>query len=536
MTRTRGNDTNLHPRLAVVRLGPDDRALVRDALTPQAFVVDRKVLEEQALAAAERRHEDEAEAVAVADRELQDLEEQRLAAEIALADVSSERDRLTEAAEWCAEQPDRAAASEAQVAVISAEIAAQSRRTREATKTLERVLEQRAAADAALEDARRELSGLGATGIDETDVRRQMEEASHDLRAASTEYQKATDELARALAAETELDRGTDDSAPATAEFTGADQFHAMGRALRAKFEPAGADRVVVTPTDRDHVRAEVRAAQERADSAARQLAAARQRIEGFETELVARSTDDDARNTRHEAALALEAQVLSVERQLAEAEADARSQVDVATRALSRSELALERERQASRDRRRRLLELAELVPESQRPPAPAPTEPVAAAAALATSLRDLIVPLQEETVARRRTLRVLHASCDAMAAEIDLRRARQRVVLAEDRRTALRGLLAGVDSLLVLDDVLGLDGDGLVDVAEFDELEDHRPVLALTDDVRVIGWAIELPAARGRVAHPSEVWSFVEVDLTAAAPSAAPVPDPQPEPTLFR
>lgn len=524
MSRTRGTTSNLHRRLTVAWLDAGERASLTAALPNHVLVVGRGMLHDLATRAAERRRELEAGTDAALEDEVHAIDARRTSAERELQDLLSEQRRLREAAEWCELQPRAAADHGARIEALTAELDDHSRTAREATRRLERVLEQRAAAEAALEDARRELDGLGATGIDETDVRRQMEAASHELRATTTEYQEAMKDLARSRATVGELEeQSARNESVAVPEAAEVDQFQAMGRALRAKFETSTACTETLDHTDLARARADLDRAQERADEAAQRLSTVRRRIDGFETELTARTDDGEARDSRHDAAVALEAQVSSVERQLAEAEAEARSDVEEATRSVSRAELALERLRQEEPNRRRKLTELARLVPDLEL--AGDGDELLDHAGPIARALRELAEPMQADVDRAATTVESASAEHDEKLSALNRRRAGRMALLPEDRRAALRTLIGDETGVVLLDDVVGLEDAELLDVEDLEAVEAAGPMVVLTGDGDVAAWAIELPYEQGRLGSPSELWS-----LTAPDPAIPPTTTDRP------
>ncbi len=532
MSRVRSIVSQLHPRLTVAWLDTDARSVLSAELASQGLRVDRALLDDHAADAAQRRREMERVTDAALEEKLRVLDARRAAADLALEDLVTEQCRLRDAAEWCVLQPARAAVATEEIASSAAALAAHSKTAREATRRLERVLEQRAASEAALEEARRELGGLGATGVEESDVRRQMEAASQDLRAATTEYQEAMKEVARRRAAldEAETAAAMSERPVDVPRISDGDQLQAMRRALRAKFDPATTPTDIVDAGDVERVRADLREAEARADAAAEFLSGVRRTIDGFESELIARSVDGDARDVRHDAAIALEAQVSSVERQLSEAEEAVRSEADDATRAMSRAELSLDRLRQESRDRQSKLRELVALVPAAQRPPMD--DDLVVHVETIASTLRSLVEPMQPDIDDARAAARDLRIEHDDKAAEHERRRAGRDDILSEDRAAALRALLDDAPTLVVLDDVVTTDGRGL-GVADIDALEPDCPVVVLTEDRGVAGWAIELPADRGRLVNAAGLWTSTTPET---APSAQNANAHHPEPSSSR
>lgn len=522
--------SQLHERLTVAWVDADERGALSAALAATGLRVDRARLEEQATEVAQQRRETEAATDTVLDGEVRALDARRASAELALEDLVAERRRLRDAAEWCARQPERALEVTQEITATTATLDENSRVARESTRQLERVLEQRAAAEAALEEARRELSGLGATGVEESDVRRQMEAASQDLRTATNEYREAMKEAARRRAVVDDLEATvTEDPAVVVPKISDGDQLQAMRQALRLKLDPVSTPTGGVSDDDVERARLELREAQERAEVAADRLATVRRTIDGFETELIARSNGGDARDVRHDAAVALEAQVSSVERQLSEAEEVARAEVDEATRSMSRAELALERLREESRDRQTKLRELVVLVPAAQRPPAEG--DLLDHVATIAAALRDLAAPMQDDIERASEDVGALRAEHDEKAAEDERRRAGRGSILSEDRASALRTLLGEPPCFVVLDDLVTVDDLGL-SVDALDALDAPCPVVVLTEDPGVAGWVIELPAERGRLANAVELWATTDQASTSTSTDL----DRHPEPSTSR
>ena len=73
-------------------------------------------------------------------------------------------------------------------------------------------------------------------------------------------------------------------------------------------------------------------------------------------------------------------------------------------------------------------------------------------------------------------------------------------------DAAEALSDLVTGVaEGLVVLDDVVAADGDGLLRALEATEAS--APLVLLSSDPAVLGWAIDLPADRGALVGPAVV-----------------------------
>ncbi len=434
-----------------------------------------------------------------------------MSAEHALADLRHEQRNLIDAADWCAQQPTEDAAGVVRDAELAAAIEEHSHAARAATRRLERVLEQRAAADAALEEARRELAGLGSTGTDETIVRREIEAASVELHAATDAYQAAMKDAARCRIALAEADAAS--GVPPMASFAGdVDQFRAMGRALSDKLAGTSErvdDRRLVEATDA------VELAEERVEAAAAEVAAARQRISDLEDELTARTHGEEVRGVRHQAAAELEAQVSSVERRLQEAEAMARTEVDDATRTVSRAELSLDRIRQEARDRRRRLSELLALIPAGDRPRVE--EDIVAHAPEIGTAIRTMTEPMQHDVAHAAEAISRLRARCAETTADIDARRDALGAVLSQDRVGALHQILTDAPGVVFLDDTVTADTDRPDDLSTVDLeaiVDPPAPMIVLTTNPDVAAWAIDLPADRGEIVPASALDALMNPD----------------------
>jgi hypothetical protein len=182
--------SSLHPRLTVARASSDQRAALVTAAGPLVLGPD------DLLAAAQRMALDRApERTAV--RARLDAAAARLQHDVATATsrldhLEDTRRELVEGADWAlraeAELPDQLAAIDDARNVLDARQVEQ----RAARAGLERVLEQRAAAAAAMEDAERQLGELVGAGMDESSLRRELEAAGHAVRAAHAAFDAAT--------------------------------------------------------------------------------------------------------------------------------------------------------------------------------------------------------------------------------------------------------------------------------------------------------------------------------------------------------
>lgn len=503
MSRTSDNDNRTRSQLTVVLVEDDEREPVVAALRQRAHVVDRASIADGVRAAADRRSEAERAGIADLEAACAAIDAQRVSAEQVRDDLVEQQRRTREAADWCDVQPAQDAEGAEQIARSNETLEGHSRRVREANRRLERVLEQRAAAEAALEEARRELGGLGSAGDDETAVRRQMEEASRHVHDVNAAYQATMAELARH---KTRL-WGLEDSASTapTSTATTNDPLSSMRAVVVAKIDAAaGATDVAVnavppTPEELEEARAAVHDAEQRAATLGADLEGATRSLRDLENELVSRTREVDSRAERRAAAIELESQVAAVERQLADAEERCRADVDEATRSMSRAELGLERLRKEARDRRRQLHAFESLLPVSDRPTSE--DDPVLHARVIGSALRthaDAMEPdvaHADDAVDRERARRA------GKQDELERRRARLGAILPEDVVATIRTVADGTD-LVVIDDAVGADGGGhLLTLATLADVTTSAALLAISTDAAVVSSAIDLPGDHVRV-----------------------------------
>jgi hypothetical protein len=245
----------------------------------------------------------------------------------------------------------------------------------------------------------------------------------------------------------------------------------------------------------------EVAAAREQLAHAAERLELSGRSVGAFEAELSVRAGEDSTRLQRFAAAEELRTQIEALATTLARAEDEARTVVDRATEIAVAAEVALDRALATLVDLGRRARKLAESLPVGKRPDG----DPLTTLLTLATCLRDSaeVLPPEiaaAEAVARTAADRVAEAAAIAEAAGTGAEGPR-----AEDVEDALRRLLAvHEDALVVLDDPFPAYGADLR--PRLLEVILHGtgtgPLVLLTDDADVLGWAIGLPADQGTVA----------------------------------
>lgn len=196
---------SLHPRLTVALAREADRTRVATGLETTVVRADDLRLAAEALAGqrSAERASVRSRLDAVAARALHDLETARSQRD----HLDSSRTGLLDGARWAlelqAELPALHAVSEAARAVLET----RQHEQRNALQALERVLEQRAAATAAMEEADRELSELVGVGMDETGLRRELEASGQAVRAAQAEHAATVERVAAVQAEQAELER-----------------------------------------------------------------------------------------------------------------------------------------------------------------------------------------------------------------------------------------------------------------------------------------------------------------------------------------
>jgi hypothetical protein len=382
----------LHPRLTVVPVDVGGgRAL---APAPGCTVVGRAELDAATRVVADRRRTERLAQLAECNAHLEQALERLAEARLAVDQRRADHDGFIAAADWCETLPGSAADHRDALSAAEADLAGSLRAAREASRALDRVLEQRAQADAAITEARRQLHAL---------------------------------------------DRG-----------------------------------------------------------------------------------DSDAGGERAQAAAALSAQAESLEARLSEAEVAARTRSEQTKRAVTEAEREIEQLTRDQRDRQSRLAALLECLPGDARPPHD--EDPLHHVQLVSAGLRGLAETTAGELTGLTAVLDRHRAECEHRRGEVAAIRASLDRIAPEDAVEALSGLLCSVAAgVVVLDDVVASDpggDDGLLRALE--DVEPDAPLVLLSSDPAVLGWAIDLPAERGALVGPCAV-DLLEPSITSA-PDAAP------------
>jgi chromosome segregation ATPase len=355
----------MHPRLTVAHVPSSERAaLARLLAASQPSPIDGLELHGWAiltradvlLAANE---------VAAAEEPKRRAELERIEAELSNAldarDVARERldalvatiDGHLEDATWCDQIIDRSPQLLDELAQTTARADACRAAVRDAEERLQRVLEQRAAVSAAIDDAERELAQLEGASLDELDLRRELESAGRSVHEAVAEHQAA---IARAEDARRTLDATLAEIASIDADLAGLQ---------RERLSAAAVDRVAAALAALEENRRTAPS-----DRAARQLARAIERLDVELAEARASAPDLPDATDVTSAEQQLETAELRLNEVLADnavLTADERAEIEAAHDAIVDAEERVERgfgrgsarrELDAARDNERAVLE----------------------------------------------------------------------------------------------------------------------------------------------------------------------------------
>jgi uncharacterized protein YciI len=241
-------------------------------------------------------------------------------------------------------------------------------------------------------------------------------------------------------------------------------------------------------------------------------------RVRTYEEELNDRATQDERRLQRIAAAEQLRAQIGAVTEALERSEDEYHTSLAAAEAGVTSAEASLERATAALSDAVRRLRRISEALPPALRPRAG--DDPLGELPRLRETLAAEVDRAEVALAQATSDLERARADIDETQAQLDdhLTVVPLDDVIDDDRRQAVRDLVAGAEVGLVLDDPFS-EAEGrreeLLD--EVAGTAGERPVVLLTDDPVTLGWAISLPDEVGTVTR-----------LAAPIP---PVPDPTPQ-----
>lgn len=194
----------LHPRLTVVRAGSDNRRELAGRL-------GEVVLGPADLAVAAQGHfaqrwSDRMAARARLDGVASRSSHDAVTAASRLEHLQRSRAALLQGADWAERSHDALPGLRAAVEEARQHLEQQQAAQRTVIVSLERVLEQRAAASAAIAEADHELAGLGGASLDETELRRELEASGDAVRVARSRHEEARAHLEALEAERDQLD------------------------------------------------------------------------------------------------------------------------------------------------------------------------------------------------------------------------------------------------------------------------------------------------------------------------------------------
>jgi chromosome segregation ATPase len=264
----------------------------------------------------------------------------------------------------------------------------------------------------------------------------------------------------------------------------------------------------------------------ERANTTMAEVDVAAERVQLLEAELRGRTSQDERRLQRIAAAEDLRKQINAVTEALDRSNEETHAMLASAEREVGEAEREVEAATSALSDAVRRLQRIAEALPPALRPrPGDDP-------------LREL--PRLHETLAAevdRAETALAQANRDVAQAETDIEDLQTSLdrhldatpsdeILDEDLLTAVRELVGQGDTPVVLDDLFAeTPGDRARLLDELLSCSQRRPVVLLTDDPDVLGWAIGLPSDLGTV---TRLWSPAEADPASGDVPLAAQPGP--------
>jgi len=255
--------------------------------------------------------------------------------------------------------------------------------------------------------------------------------------------------------------------------------------------------------------------------SAVEQLELATRSVGAVEAELTDLAGEDTSRFQRFVAAQQLRTQVEALSATLAHAEHDARVRFDAAATATDAAELALDRAQAVLTDIAGRARTLAEDLPPDERPVG----DRLSTLPELAEVLRVKAGALESSVEEAERHLAEANARVDAAFAAAEAAGTGLDGPRPEDVHDGFERLLAShVDVRIVLDDPF-VNVDPALRTRLLEVVLAHvetAPVVLLTDDPDVLGWAIGLPSLQGAVVSTDSVLNLCHsgADTMGTAP----------------
>lgn len=232
---------------------------------------------------------------------------------------------------------------------------------------------------------------------------------------------------------------------------------------------------------------------------AAERLEMAGRSVGTFEAELSLRAGEDEKRLKRFAAADQLRSQVQALAVTLARAEDDALVLLERVTEAAASAEVELDRLQAVLTDARHQAGELSARLPNDRRPEG----DPLSTLATLAEELTAQAEVLGPEVATASEVAAEVAGRVDEAAAAAEAAGTGAEGPRAEDLHDSLSALIDGREGVTVMaEPFAGLDPvvrGGLLRVLL--ECRERGPVVLLTDDADILGWAIGLPADEAAV-----------------------------------
>jgi hypothetical protein len=249
-------------------------------------------------------------------------------------------------------------------------------------------------------------------------------------------------------------------------------------------------------------------------------------RVRMLEDELSDRTSHDGRRQQRISAAEQLRAQVAAVSEALQRSEDEYASSLTASESAVVGAEASVERATAALSDAVRRLRRISEALPPALRPRAG--DDPLGELPRLRETLAAEVDRAEVALAGATEDLEQARRDIDETQEELDdhLTVVPTEDIGPEDRRRALAELVGAGSVPAVLDDPIAAHGgerDELLD--ELTRLSEKRPVVLLTDDPDILGWAISLPDDIGAVTRLA-----ADADFAGPSPNGDPYARPDP------
>lgn len=197
-----------HPRLTVAFVPGDvPHDLPSRLRSGSALVVDASALSQRADAVSDRHRPARQAALAALEAAHAKAEHDVTLARERLKRATVAQEEAAQGAVWAAKAAQRLPSLRTAVADAKGRLDVAEGEQRQARAVLERVLEQSAAAGAAMEEANRELGELTVAGMDETGLRRELEASGTAVRQAQEAYEASARRL---MELQAELDTATE--------------------------------------------------------------------------------------------------------------------------------------------------------------------------------------------------------------------------------------------------------------------------------------------------------------------------------------